>query len=144
MPTPPDPPPPRLQDLVEGQSAGEEVTITEELLQAFVALSGDRAHAHTDAERARAMGFPDRIAHGLLVALPYSRLLGMRLPGGNTVIQKLQLDMLAPVGVGDTLLYSVVVERILPSVKAVVLSLHATNAQGEVVSRGSATCVFRP
>ncbi len=144
MPTPPDAPSPRLEDMAEGQSVREEVTITEELLRGFVALSGDRAHAHTDAAHARAMGFPDRIAHGLLVGLPYSRLLGMRLPGGNTVIQKLQLDMLAPVGVGDTLLYSVVVERILPSVRAVVLSLRATNAQGEMVSRGSATCVFRP
>jgi acyl dehydratase len=134
---------PRIEDLAEGQSVQEDVTITEQSLEAFAALSGDHAPVHTDGAHARAMGFPDRIAHGFLVALPYSRLLGMRLPGGNTVIQKLSIDMLAPVRTGETLAYSVVVQRIVPSVRAVILSLSATNGEGDVVSRGSATCVFR-
>ena len=134
---------PRLEDLAEGQSVQEDVTITEESLEAFAALSGDRAPVHLDPAHARTMGFPDRIVHGFLVALPYSRLLGMRLPGGNTVIQKLGIDMLAPVRPGEVLTYSVVVQRIVPSVRAVILSLSATNADGDVVSRGSATCVFR-
>jgi 3-hydroxybutyryl-CoA dehydratase len=138
-----DTPPLRFEDLVEGQSVFDDVTITEELLQAFVSVSGDRAPLHTDRQHALDMGFPDRMAHGLLVGMPYSRLLGMRLPGANTVIQKLQLDMLAPVRVGDTLRYSVAVHRIVPAVKACVLSLSATNSHGEVVNRGSATCVFR-
>jgi acyl dehydratase len=132
-----------FEDLAEGQSASDEMTITEELLQAFVSMSGDRAPLHTDRQHAVEMGFPDRLAHGLLVGMPYSRLLGMRLPGANTVIQKLHLDMLAPVRVGDTLRYSVAVQRIVPAVKACVLSLSATNSHGEIVSRGSATCVFR-
>lgn len=133
----------RLEDLAEGQSVREEVTITAELLNAFVDLSADSAPVHLDSDHARAMGFPDRIAHGFLVGLPYSRLLGMRLPGGNTVIQRLQLEMLTHVQVGDKLTHSVTVQRIVPSVRAVVLALFTTNARGEAVSRGSATCVFR-
>ncbi len=132
-----------FEDLVEGQSVSDEMTVTEELLQAFVSISGDRAPLHTDQEHALKMGFPDRMIHGLLVAMPYSRLLGMRLPGANTVIQKIQLDMLAPVRVGDTLCYSVAVQRLVPAVRACVLSLSATNSHGEVVNRGSATCIFR-
>lgn len=133
----------RFEDLAEGRSYHEEVQITEDLLQAFVAVSGDHAPAHCVSEHAQRMGFPERIVHGLLVGLPYSRMLGMHLPGGNTVIQTLRLDMIAPVFVGDTLTYSVAVERIMPSVRAAILALGATNQRGERVSRGSATCVFR-
>ena len=134
---------PALDELASGQFYEREVTLTEERLRQFVELSGDSAPAHVDLAHAQALGFRDRIVHGFLVAVPYSAMLGMHLPGGNTVIQKLQLDMVAPVFVGDTLTYRVAVERIVPAVKAVVLSLSAHNDRGELVSRGSATCVFR-
>ena len=132
-----------IEDLGQGQSFDRQVTLTEERLRQFVELSGDSAPAHVDAAHARALGFRDHIVHGFLVSVPYSAMLGMHLPGSNTVIQKLQLDMVAPVFVGDTLNYTVTVERIVPAVRAVVLSLSARNERNEVVSRGSATCVFR-
>lgn len=133
-----------IAEIEAGQSAQTVVTFTADLLEDFGSLSADRAPVHADDGHGRAMGFQGRIAHGFLVAMPYSRMLGMILPGANTVIHSVDLQMAAPVHVGDTVTYRVTVQKLIPSVRSVKLSLQAENQRGETVSRGSATCVFRP
>jgi 3-hydroxybutyryl-CoA dehydratase len=130
-------------NLHDGQSVTEAVTFDEALLGDFIRLSGDAAPVHTDTGHARALGFPARVVHGFLVSLPYSRLMGMQLPGPDTVIHSVHLDMVAPVFVGDTIVYTITVQRMAAAARAVVLALEGRNAQEVVVSRGTATCVFR-
>jgi 3-hydroxybutyryl-CoA dehydratase len=89
------------------------------------------------------MGFPAPIAHGLLIGAMYSSLLGRDLPGPNSVIMKLALDMVQPVLIGDGIEYSASVSRLTDAMQAVELRLSATNGQGVVVSRGTAVCVLR-
>jgi acyl dehydratase len=134
---------PSLEELFPGQTYEETVTITEDLLADFITLSRDRALAHVDSEHACKMGFKGQIVHGFLSCLPYSRILGMFLPGSDTVIHSLNMDMVSAVYVGDTLTYRVAVDRVLPAVRTVRLKLEARNGRGEVVNRGSTTCVFR-
>ena len=141
--TPQDRPVPRLEDLHGGEAVRDTVTFDAARMREFISVSGDAAPVHTDTAHARALGFPSLVVHGFFVALPYSRLMGMRLPGPETVIHSLKLDMVAPVFVGDTISYSVTVQRVVAAARAVVLALEATNAEGAVVSRGTATCVFR-
>lgn len=132
-----------IADLGEGQECSTSVTIGESEIDAFIRLTGDTAPVHTDANHARQLGFPDRIAHGLLVGSMYSTLLGLHLPGPNTVIVKLAMDLLQPVMLGDTLEYRVRVTRISEAVNSVTLSLSATNQHSQLVNRGSAICVFK-
>jgi acyl dehydratase len=133
----------RLADLHEGQSWQESRTITREMLDAFVDVSLDSAPVHTSAEHAVALGYKGCVVHGMLANLAFSRLLGMFLPGTNSVIHHVHLDMLAPVYVGDTLTYEVRIERLVPSVNSVRLSLAAVNQDGTTVTRGQAACVMR-
>lgn len=119
------------------------VLITPETLAAFVELSGDEAPLHSDAAHARSLGFNDITAHGLLVGAFYSRMLGMVLPGANTLCQQLTLEMTAPVYLGDALSFRVTVQRLIPSVQAVQMALQAFNQNGVEVGRGKAVCVFR-
>jgi 3-hydroxybutyryl-CoA dehydratase len=132
-----------FEQISAGQSVVRTVTIDAGMVQAFADLTGDRAPVHLDSVHARALGYSGPIAHGMLVASMYSRLLGQELPGPNTVILKLALDMVKPVDIGETLDYKVAVARTVESMRAVSLDLSATNGRGEVVSRGSAVCVFR-
>lgn len=134
---------PLLTEIAEGQEVSETVTFSEDLLATFIQLTRDTAPVHTDPAHASRMGYSDRLVHGLLVSAPYSRLLGMFLPGGNSVIHQIQLDMVGPVHVGDQVTYTVRVSRLLPSVRTVKLALTAQRVGGEVVNRGHATCVFR-
>lgn len=132
-----------ISDVKDGDSWEESVCITQERLQQFIDLSADVALAHVDPNHARRMGFDRVLVHGFLVALPYSRILGMFLPGSMTVIHSIDLKMPAPVFVGDTITYRVEVTRVVAAVGSVLLGLTATNQDGVVVSQGKANCVFR-
>jgi len=132
-----------IEDIKEGQAIQDHWEITEDLLNKFIALTQDTAPAHTDQVHAKKMGYKSSLVHGMLVASGYSKLLGMFLPGANTVIQKTQFEMIAPVYLNDVLTYQINVNRVIPSVNAVSLNLSAINQDGELVNRGKATCVFR-
>jgi 3-hydroxybutyryl-CoA dehydratase len=132
-----------FHDLSAGMIAARSVLIRDEEIRAFAHLTGDDAPVHTDETHARSMGYDRRIAHGLLVGSMYSRILGCELPGPQTVIMKLSLDMLKPVYIGDTIRYQVTVSRVSDAARSVVLDLSATNALGEEVSRGTAVCLYK-
>jgi 3-hydroxybutyryl-CoA dehydratase len=133
----------RIEDVEVGATWTESRILRSEDIEAFSRLTSDTAAVHVDPGHAQAMGFTGVIAHGFLVASMYSGLLGMRLPGGNTVIHQLQLEMPAPTYPGDELTYTVTVERVFAAISSVKLRLHAQNQHGAIVSKGSAVCVFR-
>ena len=132
-----------VDDVQEGESWRDDVEMTDELVQGFIGLTNDRALGHVDPKYAAKMGFERCIVHGFLVNSGYSRILGMFLPGSNTVIHKIQIDMLAPVYIGDTITYEVQVKRVIAAVKSVQLDLLAMNQNGDQVSKGMTICVFR-
>lgn len=133
----------RFEQIEVGSSATTSVVYDESYLNAFIDLSKDRAPVHCDAGFARTMGYDNRIVHGFLVGVAYSRLLGMELPGPQSIIQNTKLDMLKPVYLGDTLEHRVEVAHVAQAVQSVMLKLSATNQNGELVNRGTATCVMR-
>ncbi len=132
-----------IEQIEEGQTYQESITVTDEMLQSFIKLSADCALAHMDEAQAQKMGYEGKLVHGFLVALRFSRMLGMFLPGSNTVIHQFQFDALLPVYVGDTLAYTVKVDRVIPSVETVRLELSVVNQDDQMVGRGKSTCKFR-
>jgi len=132
-----------METVRENQAVSIDVTFNEEIISPFVELSGDSAPVHTNSQHAQKLGFEDRIVHGFLVGVPFSRLLGMELPGPNSVIQQIHIDMINPVYIGDKITYQVSVKDVIQSVSGVKLKLIATNQDGVVVNRGNALCIFR-
>lgn len=132
-----------IESIIAGEVWEETHFVTEEWIHKFIELTGDKAPVHVNKEHAEAMGFKDPIVHGLLVVSMFSRILGMLLPGPNTVLHQVKTQMKAPVFLGDQLNYSVVVNRIIPAVKTVQLDLKVTNQTGALVNLGEATCLFR-
>lgn len=131
-----------FEEIGEDDKCVRTVVFDQTRFDAFIELTDDRALVHVDEAHAKNMGYPTVIAHGLLVASSYSRMLGMFLPGPNSVIQSIKLDMLHPVFLGDIVRFEVVVVRKVESVKAVKLSLAAFNQHDVTVGRGTAQCVF--
>jgi len=132
-----------FDDLKAGSSWKDSVKITSEMVRSFIDMTKDRALVHVDSDHAKKMGFDRCVVHGFLVGCGYSRILGMFLPGSNTVVHKAQLDMLLPVYVDDVIAYEVCVDKIITAVKAVQLRLSAVNQDGKVVNKGTAMCIFR-
>lgn len=57
----------RFEEIAEGlewETPG--ITVTEGMIMAFAGLSGDFYEIHVDDDYARALGYPGRVAHGLL------------------------------------------------------------------------------
>ncbi len=130
-----------FEALEEGQSVEQSVTISEPNLKAFAELSQDSARVHHDPEFARSKGYEAPIVYGFQLASYFSRLLGMYLPGENSVIQSVELRYLQPVMLGQELTFTVTVRKVVGAVGAVVLELAAMKGDTPAV-KGKAQCVF--
>lgn len=84
-----------------GETATRTMTVTDQTIESFASLSGDRNPVHFDDEFARRIGFTGRIAHGAVTASLLSALLGMDLPGPGSVFLEQRVRFLAPVRPGD-------------------------------------------
>jgi len=132
-----------IADVTFGMTAERTVVFTEELVRQFSIFTEDDAPVHISNDHARSLGFDGRIAHGLLVGSMYSVLLGKSLPGPNSVILRLSLNMLKPVLIGQTIKFSVSVTSVSEAARSVTLDLAGRLPSLERVSSGSAVCVFR-
>ena len=74
-----------------------ELSISSGDIERFAVASGDHNPVHLDDQAARAAGFAGRLAHGMLGASIFSRLLGTEFPGPGTIYLSQTLRFLAPV-----------------------------------------------
>ncbi len=90
-----------LESLLVGRRVTAELCIDDEQMRAFAVLSGDFNPLHTDDEFARRRGFEGRVVYGGLLIAKVSELIGMRLPGQNSVWAGLSVEFLRPLYVGQ-------------------------------------------
>lgn len=109
------------------------VTVTEAMIDAFAALSGDTNPLHTDAAYARSRGFAGRVAHGQLTAAFLSTLVGVHLPGRRALLQGVRTTFHAPVLVGDVLTVRGSIDQISEAVRRVELRAEVRNQAGKAV-----------
>ena len=124
-----------------GDSAQVTKTITEQDIEKFAELSGDRNAIHLDEDYARGTRFQRRIAHGMLTASFASTVLAMQLPGPGTIYAGQTLQFRAPVFIGDTLTATVECTEKLDERKWVKFKTTVTNQDGKVVVSGEATVI---
>jgi 3-hydroxybutyryl-CoA dehydratase len=132
-----------FDDLNVGDEVTEQRHFTQDMITAFAAISLDTAPVHEDPAYARSMGLETNIVQGLLVSSPFSRLLGMYLPGERTLLEKLTFKFRQPVFCDTQLLYHARIERLRPPLKIVQLSLRVTCGDIEHVV-GEAQCHLKP
>jgi len=119
-----------------GKTFQREVVITDDLIQLFAQLSGDRNPIHLSDEAAQRLGFPRKVAHGVIQAGLLSAIVGMDLPGPGSVIHRLEMKWQKPCYPGDRISLSLEVTEEHESVQTVVCRFRVTNDRGEVISRG--------
>lgn len=127
----------RLGDRVETSQA----IVTEEMIDAFAELTGDRFEIHMDEEAARRRGFAGRVAHGLLVQSLVDGLKNQA-PAQIDAVASLgwQWDFRAPVLAGDAIRASITVADARgtsrPGRGIVELDFRVANQRGEIVQHG--------
>jgi acyl dehydratase len=132
-----------IDEITVGQTCTEEIEFTPELVAQFLRLTGDSAGIHTVESFSREKGFDGLVVYGFLLGVQFSRILGMRLPGENTVIGRIEMDFHAPVYIGETVTYQATVRRIIKPLGVVLLDLHVRKPDGTLCVEGKTTCAFK-
>ena len=128
----------RFDELSVGQTAVISETITDSHITRFADLSGDRNPLHLDDAWAAKTRFGGRIAHGAFTAALVSRVLGMELPGTNSVYLAQSLKFIAPVRPGDTVSARAEVIDLDAKRRRVKLRTTCSNQRGETIADGEA------
>ena len=90
-----------FEDLFVGQKVTFSEKIDELLLTDFAKLSGDFNPLHMDEDYALNTNFEKRVCHGMLLASFFSQLVGMYLPGKNSLYFSQSLNFRNPCFVDD-------------------------------------------
>jgi 3-hydroxybutyryl-CoA dehydratase len=125
------------------------VVVTGEMIDRFADLSGDRFALHLSDDVARELGFPRRVAHGLLVL---SLIDGLKntAPAQVRAVASLGWDIRfsAPVLVDDQIeaMFTVTAKRPARDGQRgiVTLGVEARNQDGRVIQQGSTTLMMLP
>lgn len=126
------------EDIKVGDKASFSKTISESDIYQFAGITGDFNPLHVDKEYAKNTLFKERIAHGILTAGFISSVIGMKLPGINTIYLSQNLKFLAPVHIGDTVTATVSVLEKIDKKKIILLQTSVVNQRGEIIIDGDA------
>lgn len=80
----------------KGDSYSEIFTITQEEVDKFAVISGDKNPIHIDKEYASKSIFGKPIVHGFLGGSKFSKVLGMNFPGEGTIYLNQEMRFLKP------------------------------------------------
>lgn len=120
-----------------GHKESFDVTVTEEMMEHFLQITGDVNPLHMDAEYAVTRNYADKVVYGMLTSSFYSTLAGVYLPGKYSLIHSVESKFLKPVYVGDTLTVSGTVKEKEDAYRMLILNLLILNQKGEKVSKGT-------
>jgi len=130
-----------LDELAPGRQALVEFSVTAPQMQQFAELSGDFNPLHTDDAFARAKGFDGVVVYGALIIAKVSQLIGMQLPGRDSVWASVSLEFRKPLHVGQLAQVEGVVTEVSASTGMVVLKL-VVRAAGKLLAKGTAEVVL--
>jgi 3-oxoacyl-[acyl-carrier protein] reductase len=126
----------KIQDFKIGTKASFLVTITQEMVEQFVALTGDDNPVHVDPEYAREVRLGRPVVHGMLSASFVSTLVGKHLPGEGALWVSQDFQFLKPVQVGDVLEFIAVVAKVHEKMNLLTLDITVSNERGVNVLTG--------
>jgi 3-hydroxybutyryl-CoA dehydratase len=119
------------------------VTLKKKMNKRYFDLSiknlNDSAPIHKNDQWARRLGLKKKIFPGFAVTNPFSKLIGMYLPGKDCVIMSVDFKFKKPTFQNDNLVYICKVTKILKSLNVVLLSLLILREK-EIIVEGNAQC----
>ncbi len=127
----------RFSDIHVGLEESFEVTVTQDMMEKFLSISGDINPLHIDEAYAKEKGFKGRVVYGLLSASFYSTLAGVYLPGKFCILQGADIQFSHPVFIGDTLTISGKVSYINEAYKQLEIKAVIRNQDHKKVSKAT-------
>ena len=126
-------------DIIVGQKAHRELTVTEQMVQAYAEISGDYNPLHFDLAFTSRTRFEKLIAQGGITTGLLHALVAMDMPGPGTVFMSQSWKFTGPVFIGDTIRAEASVRSIHESKPIADIDFVVKNQQGDEVLQGQAT-----
>ena len=126
----------KYEEIDIGHKESFAVTVTEEMMNSFLAITGDVNPLHNDEDYAVSKGHPGRVVYGMLSASLLSTLAGVYLPGKRSLIHEVKIKFAKPVYIGDTLTVEGVVEEKNDTYSLLFIKVTIRNQSGDKVLRG--------
>jgi len=126
-----------MEQTLKKRKAEFRVLMTQEMIHAFADLSGDKNPLHVSPEHAAQFGFPDRVAHGMLLGGLVSQLVGEHLPGGDVLLLSVKMDFHQPTHAGDELMVRGEIVSDSPSTRTMEIQFQIHHSRG-VACKGTA------
>lgn len=133
----------KLDEIYLGMKKQFNIIITESMLRDFAKLSGDYTPLHIDDHYASTTNFQRKICHGLLLVSFFSQLIGMQLPGKNSLCLSQSVNYVSPCFVGDIITIEGVVLDKSISTRIITLKTTITNNHGKCIIDGQAKVLVR-
>lgn len=125
-----------IDTLIEGIVESFDVTITQDMIDKFLQITGDINPMHSDDDFARSKGFPSKIVYGMLTSSFISTLAGVYLPGRDCLIHSIETSFIKPVYIGDVLTIKGTVKKVDVRFKQLEIKIDITNQNSQKVVRG--------
>jgi len=132
-----------VREIKVGDSARRSMRITEEDIEAFAKLTGDRNPLHFDDAFARSLGFNGRIAHGMLTSSILSTLLGMDIPGRGAIYLEQRVRYLDAVYPGQSITGELEVTKVRLDKPMITLAVRIVREDGTLVADGEVVVLMR-
>lgn len=126
-----------------GDTFNHEVCYTQEQVNTFAEISGDKNPIHIDPEFAKSTPFGRPIVHGIFSASVFSKIFGMLFPGKGTIYLGQNLKFTGPVFIGDTYTAKCEVTKVRTDKHLGFISCTLVNAKGDVVIEGDAVLMHK-
>lgn len=127
----------KLNDISVGLTESFTVSITEDMMDKFIDITGDISPIHVSSEYAQAHGFKTRVCHGMLFGSMFSTLAGVYLPGEHCLLHSVETKFSNPVFPNDTLTVTGKVSEINDTFKTITIKGHITNQDGKKVCKAT-------
>lgn len=132
-----------LNQLRVGDECSTTIQVTNDLLDAFIAISGDDSKLHHDEAYAKNAGFKNRVVHGALISSFFSALIGTRLPGDSALLLDLSCKFHHPAFVDEEIIVTAKVAEVHEALNCISLKLYAHNTDGEKLTTGKSLVKVR-
>ena len=124
--------------LKKNQKESFKIKITKSNLDRFIKLSGDNNPIHVNNKVAKKSGFEGRVVHGAYIISQFSKLIGTKLPGKNSLILFTEFKFNNPAYLNKSIEISGTINSKNISTKTIKLFLSAKYKNKKVVATGVA------
>jgi len=132
-----------FENLFVGQKANFFKKIDSTLVNDFAKISGDFNPLHMSDEYASTTNFEKRVCHGMLLASFFSQLVGMYLPGKNSLYFSQTLNFRNPCFVDDNITIGGEIIEKKQNMKLIIIKTTIHNQTGTCLIDGIAKVIVR-